>query len=120
MIRGFRGATTVQKNEEKEILLATKELIEEMTEKNNIAPNQITSVIITVTNDLNATFPAKALRQLDGWTYVPVMCMTEIPVPGALPKCIRIMLTAETEKEQHEVEHIYHHEAKQLRPDLIK
>jgi chorismate mutase len=118
MIRGFRGATTVKKNDTEEILLATKELLEDLTVRNEIAPENITSVLISVTQDLNATFPAKALRMLEGWTYVPVMCTMEIPVPGSLPRCIRVMLSAETNKLQKEIEHIYHREAKILRPDL--
>jgi chorismate mutase len=120
LIRGFRGATTVKENNKDEILQATKILLEDMTKENGITPDLIVSVIISVTNDLNAAFPAQALRLLDGWTYVPVMCTTEIPVPNSLSKCIRIMLTAETSKRQEEVIHIYHNEAKQLRPDLIQ
>ncbi|WP_102027200.1 chorismate mutase [Salirhabdus sp. Marseille-P4669] len=120
MLRGFRGATTVTKNDADLMLSATKELLWDMTDKNKIAPQQIASVLISVTNDLNATFPAKALRMLDGWKYVPVMCTNEIPVPDALPNCIRVMLLAETDLAQEEVQHIYHHEAKRLRPDLAK
>jgi chorismate mutase len=118
MLRGIRGATTVKENNAEQILLATKELIEDLTEKNEIVPENITSVLISVTQDLQATFPAKALRMLEGWTYVPVMCTMEIPVPGSLPKCIRVMLTAETNKHPKDIEHIYHRDAKILRPDL--
>lgn len=91
-----------------------------MVRLNGIAPEQVSHVFISVTKDLNAGFPAKALRLIPGWTYVPVMCMAEIDVPGSLPKCIRIMMVVNTDKKQETIEHVFHHDAKQLRPDLIK
>lgn len=118
MIRGIRGATTVENNEAGEIVSRSVDLLQEMVKENNIKPNDVASVFFTVTEDINDTFPAKSLRELDGWTYVPVMCMTEIPVPGSLPLCIRVMVSVNTDKGQKEVKHIYHYEARQLRPDL--
>ncbi|MBB6452209.1 chorismate mutase [Salirhabdus euzebyi] len=120
MIRGIRGATTVKANEETEIIQATKAVLEDIAKQNNVVPDQIASILISVTHDLNATFPAKALRLIDGWKYVPVMCTLEIPVPNSLPRCIRIMVTTNTNKKQEDIQHIYHHDAKQLRPDLVK
>lgn len=119
MIRGIRGATTVHRNESEEIISHTREVIKEMVEVNGIEPEDIASVFISMTSDLNAAFPAKALRQLSGWTYVPVMCMKEVEVEGSLEKCIRVMMNVNTEKTQKEINHIYHHEAKRLRPDLV-
>ncbi len=118
MMRGFRGATTVLKNDEKEIVQETKELVEEMILVNQIESSAISHVLFSVTNDLNATFPAKVSRLIDGWKYVPVMCMREIDVPNSLKKCIRVMLLAETELSQNEVQHIFLNKAVQLRPDL--
>ncbi|WP_010650661.1 chorismate mutase [Oceanobacillus massiliensis] len=120
MTRGIRGATTVSENEETQIIENTRVLIEEMVHKNNIKPETISHVFISVTKDLNAGFPARALRKLDGWTYVPVMCMAEIDVPGSLEKCIRIMMVANTAQSQEEVQHVFHNEAVKLRPDLVK
>ncbi len=118
MIRGIRGATTVSEDNEKQILTATDLLLKEMIQKNNVQPENVAQVIITVTEDLISTFPAKALRSLEGWTYVPVMCMQEIPVPGSLKKCIRVMMTAETDIKQDEIHHAYLEGATVLRPDL--
>lgn len=118
MIRGIRGAITVEGMEKEEVLSATERLLREMAAKNAIQPTQIVSVLISATADLNSCFPAAALRKIEGWTYVPVMCMREIEVPGAIEKCIRIMLTAETELGQHEVVHVYLEKAVSLRPDL--
>ncbi|WP_163583397.1 chorismate mutase [Gracilibacillus saliphilus] len=120
MIRGIRGATTVKNNDAEEIVQTTKEMIEVMARVNEIDPETIASVMISVTSDLNATFPAKALRLIDGWKYVPVMCMPEIDVPGSLPKCIRVMMTVNTSKSQKEIEHIYLNDAVKLRPDLLE
>lgn len=118
MIRGIRGATTVQHDEEKEIIVAVESLLAEMIQKNEIHPDKVASVFVSVTKELQSTFPSKALRNLDGWKYVPVVCMQEIPVEGSLPFCIRIMLHLNTDKTQQEIEHVYQGEAVALRPDL--
>lgn len=120
MTRGVRGATTVEHNEEKEILAHTKELLLEMIQKNHIKPEMVSHVFISMTNDLNATFPAKALREIEGWTFVPVMCMQEIDVSDSLEKCIRIMMVVRTTKDQHLIEHVFHRQAVKLRPDLVR
>ncbi|HHY21283.1 MAG TPA: chorismate mutase [Bacilli bacterium] len=118
MIRGIRGATTVSENNELQMLAATEEMLAAMIIANQVEAEDVAQVIITVTDDLNATFPAKVLRSFDGWAYVPVMCAKEIAVPGSLPKCIRVMMTVNTNKEQKEIQHIYLNEAVKLRPDL--
>lgn len=120
MIRGVRGATTVNYNDAKEILINTKLLVEDIIKSNQINPDDVASVLISVTPDINATFPAKSIRELEGWTYVPVMCMQEIAVPSSLEKCVRVMMTVNTLKSQPEIKHIYHYDAKKLRPDLVK
>lgn len=119
MIRGVRGATTVTNNTEAEIILETETLFLKMIERNEIKPEQVASVFISTTEDITAAFPAKALRRLPGWTYVPVTCMQEIPVPSSLKKCIRVMLHLNTDKAQNEISHVYLKAAKSLRPDLI-
>ncbi|WP_181348236.1 chorismate mutase [Thalassobacillus sp. CUG 92003] len=118
MIRGIRGATTVDHNEAAEIIARSQALIEDIIHDNHVEAENVASVMFSATVDIDAAFPAKALRHVPGWTYVPVMCMQEIPVPDSLPLCIRVMVTVETELDQPEVRHIYHHNAKQLRPDL--
>lgn len=118
MIRGVRGATTVPADSEKEILHAVEKLLEEMIDLNQINPEDVASVFISMTEELSAAFPAKAIRRFSGWTYVPVVCMREIPVTGSLPFCIRVMLHLNTDKSQKEIQHVYHGEAVLLRPDL--
>jgi chorismate mutase len=118
MIRGVRGATTVRENQEDEIVSSTEELLAKMIESNLITPDSVASIFISSTEDITATFPAKALRKIKGWTYVPVMCMREIPVPGSLKMCIRVMMHVNTNTAQDKLIHIYLNEAKILRPDL--
>ncbi|KTD87174.1 chorismate mutase [Paenibacillus etheri] len=116
--RGIRGATTVTKNEEAEILRETVILLREIVERNDVIAENISNVWITMTNDLDATFPARAIREIEGWEMVPLMCSTEIPVKGSLPKCIRLMVQINTDKSQREIRHVYLNEAQKLRPDL--
>lgn len=119
-VRGIRGATTVTENNEQEILDHTATLLQEIINKNEIRPEEIASLMITVTQDLNAAFPAAAIRKLPGWERVPLMCSVEIDVPGGLPKCVRLMLLVNTEKAQDEIVHVYLNEAVCLRPDLVE
>jgi chorismate mutase len=118
MIRGIRGAITVERNEAKEIVDATETLLREMIRANDVVASDVSFVLISVTDDITAAFPAQALRRLEGWTYVPVMCMREIPVPNSLPRCIRVMMTVHTTKKQEEISHVYLRDAMILRPDL--
>lgn len=120
MIRGIRGATTIKKNEEQEISLQTEQLLTKMIESNEVKAEDVAQILISVTDDVNASFPAKAIRNISGWEYVPVMCMREINVPDALPLCIRIMMTVNTNLQQKEISHVYLHDAIKLRPDLLK
>lgn len=117
-IRGVRGATTVEVDQEEMIIEATEELVKEMVRMNKIEPEKISSVWMTMTEDLVSTFPAKALRRLEGWRYVPVMCSREIPVSDSLPMCIRVMIHLQTVLNQQEVQHVFLERAVQLRPDL--
>lgn len=119
-LRGVRGATTVTLNEKSEILTATAELLREMVRKNGIETDDIASAIITMTEDLDAVFPAQAAREFLKWEHVPLMCAKEIPVAGSLKCCIRVMLHVNTNKSPHEIQHIFQREAVRLRPDLVK
>jgi chorismate mutase len=118
VIRGVRGATTVEHDTEAEIVAAVEELMAEMIAANEIEPEMVASVFVSATDDIRSIFPAKALRSMDGWKYVPVTCMAEISVENALKKCIRVLLHLNTTKSQAEIQHIYQAGAKILRPDL--
>jgi chorismate mutase len=117
--RGVRGAITVDNNEYSDIENATLELLREMIDKNEINKESISHVIFTLTHDLDAGFPAKAARIHLGWADVPMICTQEIPVPGSLQKCIRVLMVINTTKQHKEIKHVYLRNAKTLRPDLI-
>jgi len=117
-IRGVRGATVASTNQPEAILLATRELLEAILAANHtLAPDDIASALFTVTADLSAAYPAEAARLL-GWAETPLMCAREIPVPGSLPLCIRVLIHWNTELPQSAIQPIYLREAAQLRPDL--
>lgn len=116
-VRGIRGATTVTANTEEDIHAATRELLQRMVADNDAEPDEITAILFTCTPDLNAAFPAEAARQLE-WTAVPLLSATEIAVPDALPRCIRVLMLWNCARSQEQVQHVYLREAAVLRPDL--
>lgn len=113
--RGIRGATTVERNDRDVILKATRELLEVIVRLNGIRSEDVAYVWFTVTPDLDAEFPAFAAREL-GWTDVPLMCGREIAVPGALARCIRVLVSWNTARSQREIRHAFIRGAKELRP----
>jgi chorismate mutase len=113
--RGIRGATTVEHNDRDEIVSATTELLQLIVSKNDLQKEDVASAIFSLTGDLDAEFPAIAARMM-GWTEVPLMCTREIPVPGSLGKCVRILLHVNTMRNQAEIQHVYIHGAVNLRP----
>jgi chorismate mutase len=112
----LRGATTVNDNEADAILAATDELMHEILGRNALAAEDLVSCIFTLTPDLDAEFPAVAARRM-GLSSVPLLCAREIPVPGALPKVIRVLIHAYA-PDGHGAEHVYLHDARKLRLDL--
>ena len=115
--RGIRGATTVEQNEREAILVATGEWLQAIVRQNDLQVDDITSGIFTVTEDLDAAFPALAARQL-GWNEIALLCMREIPVPGSLGKCIRVLLHVNTTRRPSELRHVYLRKAARLRPEF--
>lgn len=113
--RGIRGATTVERNEREAIVAATTELLQLMIRQNELRAEDIASAIFSLTEDLDAEFPAVAARML-GWENVPLLCTREIPVPGSLGKCIRVLLHVNTTRSLAEIQHIYIRGAVNLRP----
>ncbi|GCE03136.1 chorismate mutase [Dictyobacter sp. S3.2.2.5] len=113
--RGIRGATTVEHNDREEILAATRELLELLIEKNDLKVEDIASAIFSLTEDLDAEFPAVAARGL-GWTETALMCTREIPVPDSLQKCIRVLIHVNTTRSAQEIQHVFIKEAVNLRP----
>ncbi|MEN9205995.1 MAG: chorismate mutase [Thermostichales cyanobacterium BF4_bins_65] len=118
-VRAARGATTVESNTPTAIAEAVRELMERLVEANQLVPEEIISVIFTVTPDVNAAFPAATARQQPGWERVPLLDMVGMMVPGSPERCIRVLIQFNTEKSQAEIQHIYLRQAQYLRPDLV-
>ncbi len=119
VVRGIRGATTVEADRPELILEATRELLETMLDANDVREFEaIASIFFTTTPDLSSTFPAEAARDL-GMNLVPLICNQEIPVPGRLERAVRVLMQVNTRKGQAEMRHIYLRRAKSLRPDLV-
>lgn len=117
-VRAVRGATTVAGDEPLLIREAVTELLEAILNDNDIVPNDVISAVFTATPDLVSEFPAHAAR-LYGWTDIPLLCAQELPVQGALPRCLRVLLHAETRRLRSEIRHVYLRDAVLLRSDLL-
>jgi chorismate mutase len=115
-VRGIRGATVAAADTPEAIRAATRELLLALVAANELAPDDVASMIFTLTPDLTAEAPARAAREL-GWHEAALMCMAEMKAAGGLERCIRVLIHWNTEKRSDQVQHVYLHAAGQLRPD---
>jgi len=118
-VRGIRGAITVKADDAEAIVEATRRLLCEMTERNGMELDDIASVLFSLTPDLHAAFPALAARSM-GWVHVPMLHFTEVAIPGAMEKCIRVLMHVNTDRNPADIEHVYLEDAVKLRPDLVR
>ncbi len=117
--RGIRGAITAEENTSESVKEAVIELINEINKRNNINPSDIVSAVFSMTKDLDCAYPAKFAREhFKEWQYVPMMCFSELDIKGSLQKCIRILITVNTEANQKDINHVYLKDAQILRKDL--
>lgn len=116
-VRALRGAITVDADDPAAIVAATTELLKEMLARNDAAPADLISMVFTTTSDLTSEFPAAGARSL-GISDVPLLCAQEIPVPGAVPRCIRVLMHLYTERDYAGLRHVYLRDARGLRTDL--
>ena len=114
--RGVRGATTAEENTKEAIFAATRELFRQIVESNQIEETQVAAAFFTTTSDLNAAFPATAVRKM-GWENTALLCGHEMAVPDGLPRCIRVLILVNTDKGPHELVNVYLREAVNLRSD---
>jgi chorismate mutase len=118
-VRAIRGAIQVDANEREAILEGTTELVTEVITRNSLATEDVISVLFTATPDLTAEFPALAARKI-GFQDVPLLCATEIAVPHALPRVVRLMMNVETGLPRSGIRHVYLRGAKALRLDIAQ
>ena len=114
-VRGIRGATTAEADTRDAILDATEELLRELCSENEIDPADVASAFFTVTPDLTAAFPAEVARVRLGWTHVALMTATEMAVPDAAERCIRVLIHINSDKKQEEMKFVYLRDASNLR-----
>lgn len=112
----IRGATTVDEDDATAIRTATAELLRRLVALNDLRSDDVISALFTVTPDLRSAFPAHAARDL-GWTDVALLCTMEIPVPGAIARCIRVLLHVDTTTPRKRLRHVYLRGARSLRPE---
>ena len=116
-VRAVRGAIQIDRDDRDEVLEATTELLTAVLHRNELVPDDLISVVFTATPDLTSEFPAYAARQM-GITDVPLLCATEIAVPGAMPRVLRLLAHVETDLPRADVRHVYLRGAAGLRTDL--
>jgi chorismate mutase len=119
VIRAIRGAIQLDVDEREHLLKSTAELLSKTLHANDIDPAQLISILFTATPDITSEFPALAAREL-GLGDVPLMCFVEMDVKKAMPRVIRVMITAETNKARGEIQHVYLRGATALRLDLAQ
>ena len=116
-VRALRGATVVAEDTKAQITERVQELLSEMLARNGLTLEDVISVIFTATPDLVSMFPAAAARGI-GFGTVPLLCASEIPVPGAMPRIVRVLVHVTTERPAADLRHVYLHGAQVLRDDL--
>jgi chorismate mutase len=116
-LKALRGATTVAADDASLLAAATQELLQALMERNALQPSQVISAFFTCTTDLASAYPAQAARDM-GWTHVPMLCAAELPVHGALPHCIRVLVHVDLPPDAPAPRHAYLREAVTLRGDL--
>ena len=116
-VRAIRGATQVDADDATQILGRTRELLAAILAENALTSDAVVDVIFTATCDLRSRTPAEAARAL-GWTDVPLLCVQEMDVDHALPRCIRVLMHVQTDTARTGLTHVYLHGARALRPDL--
>jgi len=118
-VRAIRGAVQIDGNDRDLILEGTAELVSEVMARNDLTTDDIISVLFTVTPDLTAEFPALAARKL-GFHDVPLICANEIPVPGAMPRVVRLLAHVETSRPRSDIQHVYLRGTVALRQDIAQ
>ncbi|MDN4484478.1 chorismate mutase [Demequina lignilytica] len=117
--RAIRGAITIDRDEREHLHERTRELVAAIMRENDLTTDDVISVIFTCTPDIVSDFPAAAAREM-GFGAVPLMCAQEMPVPGALPLVVRLMMHAETDRARDRIVHVYLRGAVALRRDLAQ
>lgn len=117
-VAAIRGATTLDSDTRDDVVARTQELVAKVMEANDLIPGDVISMLFTASQDVRSEFPAVAVRAL-GFDDVPLLCALELAVEGSMPRCIRLMMHVEGERDRRSYTHVYLHDAVALRPDLV-
>jgi chorismate mutase len=118
-VRAIRGATQVDADDREQVLEATRELVTAIMDRNELVHDDVISILFTATPDIRSEFPALAAREL-GFGDVPLICATEMNVPHALPRVLRLMAHVETDRPRQDIQHVYLRGAVVLRRDIAQ
>jgi chorismate mutase len=118
-VRAIRGATQVDADDREQVLEATRELVTAIMDRNELVHDDVISILFTATPDIRSEFPALAAREL-GFGDVPLICATEMNVPHALPRVLRLMAHVETDRPRQDIQHVYLRGAVVLRQDIAQ
>lgn len=116
-VRALRAATTLDVDERQHLFARTQELMDALFARNGLVEDDLISIVFTATDDVHSAYPAEAARDA-GITHVPLLCARELEIDGGIPRCIRLLVHAYTDRPASELRHVYLHEARQLRTDL--
>jgi chorismate mutase len=116
-VRALRGATTLEVDERDHLIERTQEVMSALFARNGLTEDDLISIVFTATSDIHSAFPAEAARDA-GFTHVPLMCARELEIDGGIPRCVRLLIHAYTDRPATDLRHVYLHEARQLRTDL--
>lgn len=119
MMRGVRGATTVEEDTPEALRGALNTLLKQLVEKNQITSSAILTLFFTVTNDLHSISPARIARETFGWQDIPILCAQEPFIEGLPARCIRVLVQFETDQPQQALTPVYLNQAVALRPDWV-
>ena len=116
-VRAIRGATTLDADTREQMIERVTSLLADMFSRNHVDLDDVISIFFTATDDLHCMFPAEAARTM-GLSDIPLMCARELAITGGMPRCVRVMAQVESHHARSDVEHIYHGDARSLRPDI--
>lgn len=116
-MNSLRGATTIENNTEEEIREAVLELWDEIMKRNGLESSDVTSLIISCTEDIDAAYPGKFVRLERGLDHASILHFNEMKVKGALKMCIRLLIELDIDKNR-KLSFVYLRNARKLRPDL--
>jgi chorismate mutase len=113
----LRGAITCTEDTKSEIDAKTKRLVTEVLARNDVAHDDLVSVVFTATEDLRSEFPAAAARAV-GLGDIPLLCARELDIEGSMPLCIRVLVHCYSDRDRSDLHHVYLEDARALRDDL--